>query len=251
MTKSISLVAVSSMAFIAFMFAMTMSASAASITNVVYQNGDVTIQGTAGQSVSGSVRIVVPANEEVEFVEFDIISDNLAPVCMAVNRLQENTHNVNIPSDVKFPPNTGTYNLQVRTSGIFGGLAAVDCVSNNNGSNSFNNSVRTVSSSSTVGNTTGSQSWMEAQIAMLMKLIADMKPATPAPAPVNAKCAALATKTAGAMYGTRNSANIVLQGFLLSEGANIPALAAGAAFGFYGDQTASALSVFKAANSCN
>lgn len=168
------------MAFIAFMVAMTMTASAASITNVEYSNGDVTIQGTAGQSVSGKVRVVVPSNEEVEFMQFDVISDNLAPVCVAVNRLQEGTHFVQIPGDVKFPPNTGTYSLEVKTSGKFGGLAAIDCVNDNTGTQSFSNSVRTVgsSSSSSVGSSLMDQ--LMAQIAALTAQVTALtKPATP------------------------------------------------------------------------
>lgn len=132
------------------------TASAASITNVEFGNGDVTVQGNAGQNVPGKVRVVVANNEEVERVEFDIISDNLAPVCADIGRLQEGTHFVQIPGDVKFPPNTGTYTLQVKTAGIFGGLAAIDCTSNVNGTASFGSAVRTVggNTSSNVGGST-------------------------------------------------------------------------------------------------
>ena len=236
------------------------SASAATITNVEYSNGDVTIQGTAGQSVSGKVRIVVPVNEEVEFVQFDVISDSLAPHCESVGRLQEGTHFVNI-SGVKFPPNTGSYSLEVETAGIFGGLAAIDCVSNVTGSQSFGASVRTVGSASSPS--TGGTSLVEqlqAQIASLMAQFSCSNSGgtwtgstcTPKPAPVvSNKCSSLAAKLMGTQYGQRNSANIVLQGFLLSESMSIPALAAGASFGFFGDQTNSALMNFKAANGCN
>jgi hypothetical protein len=246
MTKSIN-VSLGLVAVLSVLFMFASFASAASVTNVEYSNGDVTVQGKAGESVSGKVRIVVPANEEVEFVQFDVISDNLAPVCVEVSRLQEGTHFVNIPGDVKFPPNTGTYDLQVKTSGIFGGLAAIDCNNNVTATQSFNNSVRTVGSSSTSSNV-GSTSWMQSQIDALKALIEQLtKPTVPV---ASTKCSALASKMAGAVYGTRSSANIVLQGYLLSEGASIPALAAGAAFGFYGDQTMAAVSVFKAQNSC-
>lgn len=141
---------------VALALALPFAASAASITNVEYQNGDVTVQGNAGQSVSGKVRVVVANNEEVERVQFDVISDNLAPVCVDVGRLQEGTHFISIPGDVKFPPNTGTYSLEVKTAGLFGGLAAIDCTSNVNGSNSFGSSVRTVGGSTTYSGSTDS-----------------------------------------------------------------------------------------------
>lgn len=257
MTKSISLVAVSSMAFIAFMVAMTMSASAASITNVEYSNGDVTIQGTAGQSVSGKVRVVVPVNEEVEFVQFDVISDSLAPHCESVGRLQEGTHFVNI-TGVKFPPNTGSYALEVKTAGIFGGLAAIDCVSNVTGTQSFGASVRTVGSATSVSG--GSMfDTMQNQITTLMAQIACMAAGSTweanqckaKPAPVTpTKCAALASKLMGTVDNAYNQANVMLQGYLLSEGASIPALQAGASFGYKGSQTNAAISMFKASNQC-
>lgn len=232
---------------------MAGSAGAASITNVEFSNGDVTMQGNAGQSVSGKVRVVVPASEEVEYVEFDVISDNLAPVCVNVNRLQEGTHFVQIPGDVKFPPNTGTYTLQVKTAGIFGGLAAIDCTSNINGTASFGGAVRTVGSNTgTVG--TGSSltdlvASLQAQLAALIANAPWNKPADPAPTQ-SAKCIQVANKAAAGSYMTTSSANIALQGFLLSEGENIPALAAGAAFGFWGSQTQSALDHFKMVNNC-
>ncbi len=72
---------------------------------------------------------------------------------------------------------------------------------------------------------------------------------TPAPT-VNPKCAALTSHMNGAMYGATSNSNAVLQGYLLGEGASIPALKAGAAFGFYGAQTANAVNWYKMANNC-
>lgn len=159
---------------LAIALALPFAASAASITNVEYSNGDVTVQGTAGQSVNGKVRVVVSAGEEVERVQFDVISDSLAPVCIDANRLQEGTHFVQIPGDVKFPPNTGTYSLEVKTAGIFGGLAAIDCVSNVNGTASFGSSVRTVGTGSTSGSSYGSVDSLMAMIAGLQAQIGCM-----------------------------------------------------------------------------
>ena len=124
-------------------------ASAASFTNVEFSNGDVTIQGNGGQTVSAKLRIVVGAGEVVEKVQHDVISDGLAPVCVAVGGskgLEEGTHFVDI--QVKLPPNTGTYSLDVQGSGIFGAFTTVDCTSDVVGSASFGGALKVVGSSS-------------------------------------------------------------------------------------------------------
>jgi hypothetical protein len=240
MVKSVSSIAVFATLFVAFMIAFSTTASAASITNVAYSNNDVTVQGTAGQSVSGQVRVVVPNNEEVEFVEFDVISDALAPVCVAVNRLQEGTHFVNIPGDVKFPPNTGTYSLQVKTSGIFGGMAAIDCVNNVNGTQNFGSSVRTVGSGSTVG--TGSNT-MDSLMALIASLTAKVEALTkPAPAPSKPAFCEQATKHSVSM-GMTGPAVTAYQWFLIQSGFSIPA----GATGYFGGQTLSATMAMTAA----
>ena len=247
MTKTISLTFASVLAVLAVSFVMVGSASAANISNVEYSNGDVTIQGKPGENVSGKVRIVVGNNEEVEFVQFDVVSDNLAPHCVDTGRLQEGTHFVNIDG-VKFPPNTGTYSLNVTTHGIYGGLAADDCVGDQNDSTSFSNSVRTVgssSSSSVVGSSY--QALIDAIANLKAQIDAIKNPTTPV---ASTKCAALATKSAGTQMNVYSQPNTVLQGYLLSEGASIPALTAGASFGYYGPQTAAAVSWFKSVNSC-
>lgn len=241
-------------AAIAFAFAST--ASAASFTNVEFQNGDVTVQGTGGQTVTAKVRVVVGAGEVVEKIQSDVISDSLAPVCVEVGGekgLEEGTHFVDL--QVKLPPNTGTYTLAVQGSGIFGAFKTVDCTSNVVGSASFGSALKVVgagtgSSDSSIGANLY-QTLLES-IALLKAQIAAIQ--NPAPKPVDSKCAALTAKMAGTMMGQTQawdgSPNSKLQGFLLAEGMSIPALTKGAAFGFYGPQTAGALSSYKAANAC-
>lgn len=239
-------------------------ASAASITNVEYSNGDVTIQGNAGQSVNGKVRVVVPNNQEVEFVEFDVISDSLAPVCVDTGRLQEGTHWISIPGDVKFPPNTGTYSLNVTTHGIFGGLAADDCEGDQNGSNSFGSSVRTVGGSASSGQVGTVDSLMsliaslQAQMGCMVSGgvwdgVAKACGAKPAPA---GKCAELATKAGGRSQGSQDPAGSLgvvgmLQSYLMTNGFDIPLLRENkASYGYWGPQTQNAYSNFKTANAC-
>lgn len=234
---------------IAVAMVLPMFAFAASVTNVQFNNGDTTVQGTAGQSIGGNVRVVVSAGEVVENVEFDISGDNLAPVCISVGGdrgLEEGTHFVNVPSDLKFPPNTGTYTLNVKGSGIYGAFRAVDCNNNVVGSASFGSAVKTVGSSSNTGS--GTPSGIPADV--WAKFLAWMGGANTTPAP-SAKCSTFATKLAAGSYGVKTQGNVALQGYLLSEGESIPALEAGAAFGLWLNQTQAAINHFKLANSCN
>lgn len=227
-------------------------ASAASITNVEYSNGDVTIQGNAGQSVNGKVRVVVPNNQEVEFVEFDVISDSLAPVCVDTGRLQEGTHWISIPGDVKFPPNTGTYSLNVTTHGIFGGLAADDCEGDQNGSNSFGSSVRTVGGSTGTSVSGDTFSSLQAMIQSLMAQVACLttggawdgvaKACGAKPAP--AKPAYCATRVA---YVGNNA--WAAQAWLLANGFNAPFNSVGVyqPTGFWGNASMTASATADAA----
>src|SRR3990167_4928876 len=127
-------------------------ASAATITNVEFSNGDTTYSGKGGSTVNAKFRITVPAGEVVEWLETDVISDGLAPVCERVGGsrgLEEGTHSVS--RSIKLPPNTGWFDIDTRTSGIFGGVMAVDCDDSGNGSDSFGSVLRVVSNSSNSG----------------------------------------------------------------------------------------------------
>lgn len=227
---------------------------AATFTNVQFQNGDVTVQGTGGSTVTATFRVVVPANETLEYIQHDVIGDNLGPVDTSVGGelgLQEGTHNVSI--QVKLPPNTGTYSLNVQGAGKFGGQRSINGNDNVVGSASFSSALRVVADgSTTVGGSTpavGSAEWLAALIASI-KAALTPAPTTPAP---STKCAELTAKTVGTSYGIYNDANVSLQGYLLSNNPNsIPALKAGSTvpMGFYGNQTANAVAAFKATNSC-
>ena len=146
-------------------------ANAASITNVEFGNGDVTIQGTGGSTVTAKLRIVVGAGEVVEKVQTDVLSDSLAPVCVEVGGekgLEEGTHFVDV--QVKLPPNTGTYTLEAKASGIYGAFKTVDCTSNIVATASFGGALKVVGSSS--GSIGGSG---DTTISALLALIEDLK----------------------------------------------------------------------------
>jgi hypothetical protein len=247
------------------LFAMPFAAFAATVPFVHFQNGDVTISGTGGQTVQATFQVNIPTNQVVEYIQTQVTSPVvLAPVCTAVGGelgLQEGTQNVTI--NVQLPPNTNTYDLSVKTAGIYGGIRSVDCNDNQNGSATFSNALRVVAdaSASTVnGNSTAPAPapWeaainaLAAQLANLANIVAHPPVAPTAPAPtITAVCQAYNAANSGTVANVYNSSNVALQGFLLSQHMSIPALAAGASFGFYGNQTTSAVGVFNSINHCN
>lgn len=227
-------------------------ASAASFTNVQFQNGDVTISGTGGSTVNATFRVVVPAGEVVENIQTDVLGDNLAPVCTSVGGdkgLEEGIHSdVTLP--VKLPPNTGTYTLEVRSAGIFGGVRSISCADGVVSTNSFGSALRVVSDGSNTGSSNSGVGGMSfADLVAALKVALGIGSA-PAPTTTSEVCKAYAQANAGAQPNVNSDANVRLQGFLLSQGASIPALKAGASFGFYGNQTTAAVGWFNSLNHC-
>lgn len=225
-------------------------ASAATFSNVTFSNGDTSISGTGGSTVNVTLKVTVGAGETVEFVRTTAGSQPFQDTSVGGTLgLQEGTYDVTIP--VKLPPNTGTYNLDVQGAGIYGGIRAINGADNVVGSNSFGSSLRVVSQ--TNASSTGSAGSEDSILSAIWAWIqAQTKPVTPAPS--TSACTVLTAKLAGTSYGVYNDANVSLQGYLLSANPNsIPALKAGSTvpMGFYGPQTAAALTAYKSANSCN
>lgn len=233
--------------------ALPFAASAATISNPLLSNGQTSIDAVGGSNVSGTVTLTVGQNEVVEWLRTQ--SDPSQPFVDTSTGgqlgYQEGVY-TNVPFTVKVPPNTGTYFPTVQGAGIYGGNRSI------NGGDSVNfgptglGTVRVVANGATSSTepAVGSPDWMSQLIAAIKASI------LPTPAPVvtptvSASCVAFATAMNGAVMGVNNDANVRLQGFLLSQGASIPALKAGASFGFYGTQTAAAVSWFNGANHCN
>lgn len=229
-------------------------ASAATISNPLFSNGQTSIDATGGATVSGTFTLTVGPGEVVEQLRTQ--SDPSQPFVDASvgGQLgyQEQVY-TNIPFSVKVPPNTGTYYPTVQGAGAFGGNRAI-----NGGDNVFPSSItlgstglgtiRVVANgggTGTIGTTAPAGISQELWDAFLASLT---KPTPPAVAP---ECTAYVAAKAGTMMGVYSDANSALQGFLLSQHLSIPALKAGAAFGFYGPQTQNAESQFLATHKCN
>ena len=231
------------------------------ITNIEFNNGDVTIDCKGGNTVQATFRIVVDSNEVVEYVQTDLISDSLGPVDHSVGGtlgLQEGTHNVKVP--LKCPPNTGTYDVDVQTAGIFGGIRAINGNDNVNDSETFSDALRVVSNSSSNSNNNNDEdtapTWLSAIMAQFNALLAALNnDPVSTPPPVSTSCAEYANLSTGLMQGsdTRPGGAVGrLQSFLMYKGFDIPLLSSNEApYGFFGPQSASASMNFRSVNNCN
>ncbi len=239
------------------------TASAASISNPLFSNGQTSIDAAGGSTVSGTYTLTVGPGEVVEFLRYQ--SDPSQPFADVDSNktlgYQEQVWN-NVPFSVKVPPNTGTYTPTVQGAGIFGGARSINGGDNVVLGATNLGTVRVTANGSTSGSTdttaTTTQqvpSWVPDFLATLWLMInkpaATTTPTTPVPTPtVNTVCTQLDSKLIGTQDDVYSDANVALQGFLLSEHASIPALKAGASFGFKGAQTRTAISWLKNANSC-
>lgn len=254
MKKVLSIVSVLSL------LAFATPALAASVSNIKFDNNQTQISCTPGQSVNVTFRVTVPTGEVAELGQVDVLGDNLAPALPTTLGddlgLQEGAHDVT--ANVICPQNTGYYTVEYRTAGIYGGQRSATISDGVVSVGSFSNALRVVGTDSNTTTSNGGSvpAWqsaidaLTAQIAALAKLVTPGSGST-TPAPVSAVCTAYAQANAGTQMNVVSSANVRLQGFLLSQGASIPALAAGAAFGFYGPQTQAAVGWFQASNHCN
>lgn len=218
------------------------AASAATISNPLFSNGDTTISGQGGASVSGTFTLTVGQNEVVEFLRTQ--SDPSQPfVDTSVGGqlgYQEGVY-TNVPFTVKLPPNTANSFPNVQGAGIFGGIRSI-----NGGDNVVVGpvplgTVRVTATGSTsttppdVGGATTDDAWW----AKLATLIAGIfKASQPTVDPL---CAQIPSDTSA------------LQQFLMDngQGAKFAAVGVYEPTGFYGSVTVKALSSFKVAHKCS
>lgn len=241
--------------------ALPLAASAATISNPLFSNGDTSISATGGSTVSGTFTLTVGQFEACEvlrtwndsqpFVDTSVIPPN------GDSQLgyQEGTY-TNVPFTVKVGPNTATVSAFAQCAGIYGGIHSISGADNVVVGPTNLGTIRIVSTGTTGSTTVGGTdalSQLSKEIADLMaKLSGPVTPPTPVVSPA---CTAFSAAMNGAVQGQSQkyagAPNVKLQGFLLSQGESIPALAAGAAFGFYGVQTSAAVAAFNASNHCN
>ena len=197
-------------------------ASAATWTNAEF-GGNTEVYGNPSANKDVTLRIIVPAGEAVEYVETDIVSDGLAPVCHKVggnSGLEEGTHSVKLP--IKLPPLPGFYDLEVDGVGIFGAIRAVDCedTSATHSTDSFSSVIRVIPTSANADlsgeGETGIVASLLAQIDALLKKIAALEEKLTNP-PAPTKPAFCATRVS---YNGSNA--WAAQAWLLASGFHAP-----------------------------
>lgn len=234
------------------------SAFAATIPATTVFDGQTQIWGNAGQTVQATFRVDVAAGEVVHAIRTRV--DSQATVCTEVGPF-EGAQDVDVPVTITLPPNSNSsgYNLTAelfttatlpQAEAMTGNLACTGSNTNAyNGTNVVHVLPTSGNTSGSTGPAVGSADWVLQLIATLKAALTPPTPTVPTPT-TSAVCVAYTQASAGAVQGVVNSANVRLQGFLLYQGASIPALAAGASFGFFGPQTMAAQQIFLATNHC-
>lgn len=228
-------------------------ASAATISNPLFSNGQTTIDAAGGATVSGTFTLTVGPGEVVEWLRNQADTQPFTDTSVGGTLGYQEGVYTNVPFSAKVSPNTGTYNVYVQGAGTYGGNRSINGGDNVTVGSTNVGQVRVVTSGgdTTTGGAFGGLSLNDLK-AWIAAAVAAALPA-PAPTPtVSADCAAYAKASAGAVMGTTNAANGRLQGFLIGEGMSIPLLQSNQApYGFYGTQTAGAVASFQAAFRCN
>lgn len=214
-------------------------------TNTTVQEGDV---------VDARVTFNITASTDAESFSWELIGSGLPQQCPQDidDHITDGTFTATFPIDTT-GASEGTWDVLIRVYGDNGPDVSNLCETTDQvDSMTFSDRI-TVSDDvddNQGGNNTGGEDDEDAMPSWLAALLAKLFPPTPPAPTTNAKCTAVNAKLIGTMDFTYNQANVQLQGFLLSEGMSIPALAAGASFGYKGPQTNAALAQFKAMHQC-
>lgn len=235
------------------MFALPLVAGAATVTSNAVFNGQTQVYGNAGQSVQATFQVDIPAGQVLHAIRTKV--DSQATICTAIGPF-EGAQTVDTNVNITLPPNTnsGGYSLIAdlyytdtlpQAEAMTGDLACTSAVGGSHVNMGAYNAGTVVNVLPTSGGTTGSSSngipawftaWWNAQ-----------HPTAPAP---SSACASLNSKLSGTIDNTYNDANARLQGFLISEGIDIPAIRAGASYGYKGPQTRAGVASFQVSNHC-
>ena len=254
------LAAMTAGAFLLMAGAASASVDFDNIAPVIFNSGsgwEANVDADAGDTIRAKLILDITADDDVNAVSYDFIGDFIPKVCIQLT--QEQTQSVNdfpVEIDMLAPNTAGSWDVQFVAYGNNGPETDFNCTNAVDTLNVNDRIIVNLGDSNTAGSTGGGSgtvgnsvlAQLMAQVQALAAVVANLnKPVTPAP---SGKCATVNAKLAGTMDNTYNQANIQLQGYLLSEGMSIPALAAGASFGYKGPQTNAALAQFKAMNQC-
>lgn len=223
--------------------------TAGAATNITHLtlDGKTNVTVDEGDSVDARVVYDLTSGDDVESASWEIVDSGLPKTCVNVSdRITDGTFNSSFTIDTD-GASEGTWDVQIRLFGTNGEGSNQNCEGSADDTMTFTNRITVEESNDDDlgGDDDNMPSWLKALLAALG--VGGSNPPTPAP---STKCAAVNAKLVGTVDNTYNQANVQLQGYLLSEGMSIPALAAGASFGYKGPQTNAALAQFKAQNQC-
>lgn len=252
--------------------------ASAAVNNVLFDNGAGGQQINSGEGVTMHAFVNTTIGQALEsvFIKFP----NATGIaqhgrCYTLNPPQEGVSPVNgwdiaVPVD-NTPTSSGSWGPNVTFYGINGDPLDTQCAGSAVFASQFfpnrlvtvnaNTGATVTTNSSGIGGSTNSGNNNDSQMPAWFTawLATQPKPATTTttvtlPATPTA-CATLALKMTGTVPGVYNNNNTILQGFLIGEGMSIPwltdpKLSAGVPFGFFGNQTQAALSLYKTMHSC-
>ncbi len=264
---------ISILATAAFAVLPTMAFASTSITNLTFDGAPNIINGTAGQSNDALLTVSLSNNNDsVDSVSYEFPGTSLPFQCVAVNPadIQAGQYSIDLNntdgSNPGFilPMNAGLWPVKVKTYGAHWPAVDTNCSGTPNDTKTFNsvvsvnnvtNVVTSNSNSTGVSTSNSTESALQTLVNSLTAEVNALLHPTTTPAIVTTSstsgtCAQLAGAMIGTQMGVYNNANQVLQGFLLFQHESIPALAAGASFGYFGPQTQAALTSFKAQYGC-
>ncbi len=256
---------------------LPLAASASTTMNFLTLNDLPNVTVDQGSTLDAKINLDLTSPSTVQSVKWELIGSGLPPVCVNVDDINTSgTFVVNFPVDTA-GATQGTWDFRATTYGDIPPASNNNCngTEGTNVIHDFMDQVtltQNLSTGSVINSTghgsgsgTGSVSAIDQLTALVTQLAAQVSCITtggtfaanvcthaPTSTPnTSTVCTQLNGFLANAMAGTRSPANIKLQGFLLEQGMSIPALAAGASFGFDGPQTQAAVVAFETQNHCN
>ena len=237
--------------------------AATDIKNLTF-NGSPNITGGRGEFATARLSVELTADSDVESVSYDYTGDDLDRVCVDTeDQIQSGWRTFDV--DLNLPQDTGTWDIVVRTFGVDGAGTNQDCQDGSTDVMTFFDRVTVTSGGSgggnggTGGNNDSAQPSYVTQLLALIedlrKQIADlMKPApTPVPTPVPVQCEVQILASGlyiGATDATTGGKVTRTQMYLINHGFTISAIQyGGASYGYWGNQSATAL--VQALAACN
>lgn len=230
---------------VALALGFALPAMAATVSNPLFSNGQTTIDATGGTTVNGTFTLTVGAGEVVEYLRAQPDTYPFTDTSVGGTLGYQEGVYTNVPFSVKVPPNTGTYNVTEQGAGIYGGNRAI-----NGGDNVVFGALNVGTVRVVAGGTTGSSvipgsiDDLLAQISALKDIVAQLI-ASAHPAPASA-CVEF-NQFSYLHFGMSGAAG--LQNFLINHGQG--GVITYGATGYFGNQTATAVSNFVSANHCN